>query len=114
MSAAHVRVYTVSQRAPPLFLTISDGVVPSLNPPPSRSVEPNHRNEATPEARASVNLDLRNVMFTQNAAEPVYVSSVSVYALNTCCAPLLVDAGASIGWGDPKRAFVALKTRHWR
>lgn len=30
-----------------------------------------------PEARAALNLDLKHVMFMQNAAEPVRVSTVS-------------------------------------
>lgn len=32
----------------------------------------------TPQARAALNLDLRGVMFMQNAAEPVRVSTVRV------------------------------------
>lgn len=35
----------------------------------------------TPQARAALNLDLRDVMFMQNAAEPIRVSTVSVSCL---------------------------------
>lgn len=49
----------------------------TLPPCPSPPYHDKFRNEMTPQARAALNLDLRDMMFMQNAAEPVRVSTVS-------------------------------------